>query len=155
MDKEFFEDCHVGDKVLTPRRTLTETDIVLFASFTGDWLPIHTDAEYAKNGPFGERIVHGFLVLAVGSSLLLQSPDSSPIPRAFIALYQIEKARFLAPAKIGDTIHTECEVVKMTELDRTRGLISMRGEIRNQRELLLVTFTLRVVVGRRGTGTTP
>ena len=155
MDKEFFEDCRVGDKTLTPGRTLTETDIVLFAAFTGDWLPIHTDAEYAKTGPFGERIAHGFLVLAVGSSLLLRSGESSPIPKAFIALYQAEKVRFLAPAKIGDTIRTACEVVRMTELDRKRGLVSLRGEIKNQRDELLVTFTLRVLIGRRTLRTTP
>jgi acyl dehydratase len=155
MGKEFFEDCHVGDKALSPGRTLTETDIVLFAAFTGDWLPMHTDAEYAKKTPFGERIAHGFLVLAVGSSLLLRLGELSPIPKAFIALYQIEKVRFLAPAKIGDTIHTECEVVKMTELDQTRGLISIRGAIRNQRDELLVTFTLRALAGRRTLGTTP
>jgi len=155
MGKEFFEDCRVGDKTLTPGRTLTETDIVLFAAFTGDWLPIHTDAEHAKKTPFGERIAHGFLVLAVGSSLLLRSGESSPIPAAFIALYQIEKVRFVAPAKIGDTIHTEAEVVKTTELDRTRGLISIRGQIKNQRDELLVTFTLRALIGRRALGRTP
>ena len=61
----------------------------------------------------------------------------------------------MAPAKIGDTIRTECEVVRTTELDRTRGLISIRGEIKNQRDELLVTFTLRVLIGRRALRTTP
>src|SRR5438477_8006655 len=93
VGREFFEDCRVGDTALSPGRTVTETDIVLFAAFTGDWLPIHTDAEYAKTGPFGERIAHGFLVLAVGSSLLLRLGESSPIPKAFIALYQVDKVR--------------------------------------------------------------
>jgi acyl dehydratase len=155
MPKEFYEDCCVGDKTLTPARTITETDIVMFAAFTGDWLPMHTDAEHAKKTPFGERIAHGFLVLAVGSSLLLRSSASSLIPSAFIALYQIEKVRFLAPAKIGDTIHTEAEIVQMTELDRTRGLVSIRGEIKNQRDELLVTCTLRVLIARRASGSMP
>jgi len=149
MEKEFFEDCRVGEKALSPGRTLTETDIVLFAAFTGDWLPIHTNAEYAKTTLFGERIAHGLLVLAVGSALLLRSGDSSVLPKALIALYEVEKARFVAPAKIGDTIHTESEVVRMTEVDQTRGLISIRGKIKNQRNELLVTFTLKGLAGRR------
>jgi len=41
-----------------------------FAAFSGDWNPLHTDDEYAKKGPFGERIAHGFLVLAVASGLM-------------------------------------------------------------------------------------
>lgn len=149
MDKEFFEDCRVGERALSPGRTITETDIVLFAAFTGDWLPIHTDAEYAKNTPFGERIAHGLLVLTVGSALLLRQGQFALLPKSTIALYEIEKVRFVAPVKIGDTIHTESEVVRTTEIDKTRGLVVVRGEIKNQRNTLLATFTLKGLVGRR------
>jgi 3-hydroxybutyryl-CoA dehydratase len=149
MDREFFEDCSVGEKALSPGRTLTETDIVLFAAFTGDWLAVHTDAEYAKQSPFGERIAHGLLVLTVGSALLLRA-QFTLLPKSTIALYGVEKVRFVAPAKIGDTIHTEGEVIRLTELDQTRGLIVVRGEIKNQRNELLATFTLKGLVGRRG-----
>lgn len=155
MEKEFFEDCRVGDRALSPGRTLTETDIVLFAAFTGDWLPIHTDAEYAKKTPFGERIAHGLLVLTVGSALLLRLGDTVLFPNATIALYEVEKVRFVAPVKIGDTIHTESEIVRTTEIDQTRGLIAIRGEIKNQHDELLATFTLRALVGRRALGKTP
>lgn len=149
MEKEFFEDCHVGDKALSPGRTITETDIVLFAAFTGDWLPVHTDAEYAKQTPFGERIAHGMLVLTVGGALLLQLGQFALLPRSTIALAEVERVRFVAPAKIGDTIHTESEIVRMTELDQTRGLLTIRGAIKNQRDELLVTFTMKGFVGRR------
>ena len=149
MDREFFEDCCVGEKALSPGRTITETDIVLFAAFTGDWLPVHTDAEYAKTTFFGERIAHGMLVLTVGSALLLRLGQFAVLPKSTIALYEVEKVRFVAPAKIGDTIHTEAEVVRMTELDRTRGLLVVKGDIKNQRDELLATFTLKGLVGRR------
>src|SRR3989304_5875851 len=149
MRKEFFEDCTVGEKALSPGRTLTETDVVLFAAFTGDWLPIHTDAEYAKSSPFGERIAHGLLVLTVGSALLLRLGEAVLLPKSTIALYEVEKVRFVAPARIGDTIHTESEVIRLTPLDPTRGLITVRGEIKNQRNELLATFTLKGLVGRR------
>ena len=150
MDKEFFEDCAVGEKALSPGRTITETDIVLFAAFTGYWLAIHTDAEYAKRTPFGERIAHGLLVLTVGSALLLRARFSL-LPRSTIALYEVERVRFVGPAKIGDTIHTEGEVIRTTPLDQTRGLVAVRGEIKNQRDELLATFTVKGLVGRRPT----
>jgi acyl dehydratase len=151
MDKEYFEDCRIGESTVSAGRTITETDVVFFAAFTGDWLPIHTDVEYAKQSVFGERIAHGMLVLTVGSALLLRQGDHSVLPRATIALYGIEKVRFVSPTKIGDTLHTESEVIRMTEMDRTKGLIVIRGVIKNQRHETVTTFTLKGLVGRRPT----
>jgi len=68
---KYFEDFQVGETVVTRARTVTETDIVSFAALTGDWYPLHTDVEYAKKGPFGERIAHGLLVLSIANGLLL------------------------------------------------------------------------------------
>lgn len=149
MERDYFEDCQVGDQVVTPGRTITETDIVLFASFTGDWLPLHTDAEYARTSMFGERIAHGMLVLIVGSALLLRMGEYRLLPQLTLALYELEKVRFLAPTKIGDTLHTEGEVTRMTEVDQARGLIAVRGDIKNQRDETVATFTLKALVGRR------
>jgi len=148
VPREFFEDCRVGEKALSRGRTITETDIVFFAAFTGDWLPLHTNAEYAKGTIFGERIAHGLWVLTVGSALLHQE-EAGVLPRATIALEEVERVRFVGPAKIGDTIHTEGEIVGMTELDDTRGLISIRGQVKNQRGELLATFTLKGLAARR------
>jgi 3-hydroxybutyryl-CoA dehydratase len=149
MDKEYFEDCRVGEKTQSPGRTITETDIVFFAAFTGDWLPLHTDAEYAKQSVFGERIAHGLLVLTVGSALLLRLGEYALLPRATIALYEIDRVRFVAPTKIGDTLHTESEVIRMTEVDQTKGLLAIRGEIKNQRDETVATFILKGLVARR------
>jgi 3-hydroxybutyryl-CoA dehydratase len=149
MDKEYFEDCHLGEKAVSPGRTITEADIVLFAAFSGDWLPIHADVEYARKSIFGERIAHGLLVLTVGSALLLQLGESALLPKATIALYEIERVRFVAPTKIGDTLHTEGEIIRMTELDPTKGMIAIRGTIKNQQDDTVATFTLNGLVGRR------
>lgn len=152
MDKEYFEDCRVGEKVVSPGRTITETDVVMFAASTGDWLPIHTDAEFARASVFGERIAHGLLVLSVGSALLFRSGEFVVLPRATVALYGVEKVRFLAPTRIGDTLRTESEVIRMTEVGVTRGLIAIKGTVRNQHNQVVATFILRALVGRRGSG---
>ncbi len=64
---KYFEDFNVGEIAVTRARTITETDIVNFAALTGDWYPLHTDIEYAKKGPFGERIAHGLLILSIAN----------------------------------------------------------------------------------------
>ena len=58
----YFEEFFIGQKVVTVGRTVTETDIVNFAGLSGDYNQIHTDAEYSKTTPVGQRIAHGLLV---------------------------------------------------------------------------------------------
>ena len=146
MAKTHYEDCQVGDLATTPGRTITETDVVQFAGMTGDWTRIHTDEEYAKATPYGGRIAHGMLVLSVGSALLLRC---GILPEVTLALYGVEKVRFLHPTRLGDTIHTSGEVTAMRELDDERGLMTVAGKVENQRGEALSTFTMRAVVGRR------
>ena len=150
----YFEDFRVGDRVRTPARTITETDIVLFAALTGDWHPVHTDAEYAKRSTFGERIAHGLLSLAIGSGLMFRAGDRG-IPSSTIALSGVEKVRFIAPSKIGDTIHVEGEIAGLTTIDTKRGLITWKHRVVNQRGEEVLTYTSKLLVGRRlsATGT--
>jgi 3-hydroxybutyryl-CoA dehydratase len=146
----YFEDFHIGDRVRTPARTVTEADIVLFAALTGDWHPVHTDAEHARASVFGERIAHGLLVLAMGSGLLFRAGDQG-IPRSTIALWGMEKARFVAATRIGDTLHVEGEISQLTAIDVGRGLITYRHRVVNQRGEEVLTFTSKLLVARRPT----
>ncbi|MCJ7657852.1 MAG: hypothetical protein MUO67_01745, partial [Anaerolineales bacterium] len=65
----FFEEFEVGLKIITPGRTVTEADIVNFAGLSGDFYQLHTDAEYGKTTPFGQRIAHGVLVMSIATGL--------------------------------------------------------------------------------------
>ena len=65
----YFEEFEIGDTLETVGRTVTETDIVLFAGVSGDYNQLHTDAEFAKGALFGERVAHGLLGLAIASGL--------------------------------------------------------------------------------------
>jgi 3-hydroxybutyryl-CoA dehydratase len=149
MDKDYFEDYRVGEKLITPGRTITETDLVLFSAFTGDWHPLHTDVEYARKGVFGERIAHGMLTLCVGSALVFRLGAYVALPRSFIAFYGLDQVRFTGVVKIGDTIHCEVEVVELQEKDGCRGIIVARNAIKNQRGEDVVVYTTRALVGRR------
>lgn len=139
----YFEDFQVGDKIITRGRTITEADIVTFSAFSGDWHPLHTDVEYARKGPFKERIAHGFLVLSVASGLLPLSEI------AIIAFYGIDKLRFVNPVKLLDTIHVEFETVEKQERDERGGVITFRQTVKNQRGEEVAVGTMRSFIARR------
>lgn len=149
MEKLYFEDYTVGEKLVTPGRTISDTDITMFAAFTGDWHEIHTNAEYAKNTPFGERIAHGMLTLCVGSALVFRLGANVALPKSFIAFYGMDSVRFVGAVKIGDTIHCEGEVIGLEIKDDKRGVLVSKNSIKNQRNEDVVVYTTRALVGRK------
>jgi 3-hydroxybutyryl-CoA dehydratase len=149
MEKVFFEDYRVGEVFVSPGRTITETDIVLFAAFTGDWHPLHTDVEYAAKTPFKGRIAHGMLGFVVGMAALFRLGPYVAIPKSFIAFYGMESVRFTAPVRIGDTIHCEMTIRSLTEKDSKRGVIEAENVIKNQRGEAVIVYVTKALAGRK------
>ena len=140
---KYFEDFTTGEIAVTRARTITETDIVNFAALTGDWYPLHTDIEYAKKGPFGERIAHGLLILSIANGLM-------PLyDMAIVAFYGMDKVRFTAPTKIGDTIHVELEVVEKQDKGDIGGVITLKESVNNQRGENVALSTKKVLIAKR------
>lgn len=152
METSYFEDFQVGDRLVTPARTITETDVVQFAALTGDWHPLHTDAEYARGTAFGERIAHGLLILSISTGLMYQARGKAALLKSAIALSGIERIRFVAPTKMGDTIHLEGEIMSLTPVDRERGLIAMSHRVKTHQGQEVLTFTGKVLIARRPPG---
>jgi len=126
----YFEEFTVGERFVTRGRTITEADIVAFAAFTGDYNPLHVDAEFAKKTQFGERIAHGMLgaSYAVGLIAALGLTEGT-----VIAIVNMTWD-FTAPIKIGDTIHVDQTVKSMRETKKTdRGIIIFEVKLINQR----------------------
>jgi acyl dehydratase len=145
---DFYEDIEIGQRHHTRARTVTETDLVNFAGMTGDWHPLHTDAEYAAADPiFGQRIAHGALVLSLGLGLVTLRPE------AVKAFYGIDRLRFVGPTFIGDTIHVETEVSSVTpRADERHAVVRSEFVVRNQRETEAVVGTLAMLVAGRAAG---
>jgi acyl dehydratase len=140
---KYFDDFKVGEIAITRARTITETDIVNFAALTGDWYPLHTDVEYSKKGPFGERIAHGMLILSIANGLM-------PLyEMAIIAFYGMDKVRFTAPTKIGDTIHVELEVTEMQDKGDIGGVITLKESVKNQRGETVSISTKKVMLAKQ------
>src|SRR5512134_1022807 len=148
MEKNFLEDYAVGERLVSPGRTITESDIHTFASLSGDWHPLHTDVVYAAASPFGERIAHGMLVLVVGSALAFRLGPYAYLPRSFVAFYGMERVRFTMPVKIGDTLHLEAVVAAIEPKDGARGVLTWDHEVKNQRGETCCVFVSRLLCGR-------
>jgi acyl dehydratase len=126
----YFDDFSVGQHWFTPRRTITETDVVMFAALTGDYNPVHTDEEFAKTTPFGKRILHGPAVFAIATGLEFRLGLKEGTAIAFLGMTWNLKA----PVLIGDTIHVfqQVNAVRLTK-NPGRGIVTFRVEVRNQR----------------------
>ncbi len=135
---KFFEEFEVGAEIVSQGRTITEADLMNFAALTWDTNPMHSDAEFGKTTPFGERIAHGMLGLsyAVGLAWQLGFMDGTVI--AFTGL----EWKFKAPVKIGDTIRVTAKVKQKKEMRAAGGgfvvfevrLLNQRGETTGQGE---------------------
>jgi 3-hydroxybutyryl-CoA dehydratase len=90
-------------------KTVTETDIAFFAAISGDFNPIHVDAEFAKGSRFGARVAHGPLTLALAAGVLgMHLPGVGTIA----VTNHIDYRR---PVYIGDTITTVGEIAERDE----------------------------------------
>jgi 3-hydroxybutyryl-CoA dehydratase len=139
----YADDIEVGDSFTTKGRTITEADLVNFAALTWDTYPLHVDAEWASKTMFGERIAHGMLVLSYAAGLVPMQPG--PI----VAFYGMEKVRFFAPTKIGDTIHVHAELKEKQDRDEQLCLATFHNSIVNQREETVAKSINKVVLNRR------
>jgi acyl dehydratase len=122
----YYDEIEIDQKWVTPARTITEADVVNFAYLSGDWHPLHTDREYAAETRFGQRIAHGALVFSISTGMV-------PAHRqAVLALYGIDRLRFIAPVFIGDTVHLEMVATEKKERDDGTGVVAYDFRMVNQ-----------------------
>lgn len=125
----YFEDFEVGHRMVSPGRTITESDVVLFAGLSGDYNQLHTDAEFAANTQFGRRIAHGLLGLSIASGLASRLGFIEGTAEAFMSL----EWKFRRPIYIGDTIHVEVEVASTRAMPRAGGgIVDFNVHVVNQ-----------------------
>ena len=108
-------------------KTITETDIVMFAGISTDLNPIHINENYAKKTFFGSRIAHGVL------SLALVSAAGTELPGLIILLSM--SGKFLKPVRIGDTITAATEVVAVR---KDKAIVTLKTSCTNQNGELVV-----------------
>ena len=132
MEAIYFDDLSVGDSWKSPGRTITESDIVNFAGLSGDFVQLHTDAEFCKDTHFGKRIAHGLLGLSIASGLATRTDLVGGISTTVIALLGLDW-KFKGPIFIDDTIHVVLEVIETRNTSKDdRGIILLLRSVVNQ-----------------------
>lgn len=122
MESHPIEELEIGQSAESAK-TVTETDVAMFCAISGDFNPIHVDAEYAARSRFGARVAHGPLTLALSAGVLgMRLPGLGTVAVS----NHIEYRR---PVYIGDTIRTR---VKVAALDPARNRATMAVTWTNQ-----------------------
>lgn len=147
-----FDDLNVGDEWESPRRTVTEADVVAFAGLSGDFNALHVDHEFARESPFGKPVAHGLLGLAIASGLASTAPRVDTM--AFLCIVEWN---FVHPIAFGDTIHVLSRVESVQPRARgKRGVVTWERRIVNQQGQTVQQGRTRTLVrARRSAGTTP
>ena len=110
-------------------KTLSESDVYLFAGITGDFNPAHVNEHYAQGTFFKTRIAHGMLTASFISTVmatLLPGPGT---------IYMKQDLRFLAPLYINDTVTASVEIL---EADVEKNRVLLKTQCKNQEGKLLV-----------------
>lgn len=141
-----FDEIEVGETFTSRGRTITESDVVQWCALTGDWYVLHTNAHYAAETRFGQRIVPGILVLAYAAGLGI--PPDAP---AIIANYGTDALRFTAPTFIGDTLHLEASVLsKETKREGKDGVVKLGWNMHNQNGAMVMKSDLQILMSFKG-----
>jgi 3-hydroxybutyryl-CoA dehydratase len=146
----YFEEFEVGQLVHSPGRTVSEADVLAFAGLSGDFNTIHTDAEFSKSTPFGQRVAHGLLGLSIASGLAVRT---GVMEGTVIAFREITDWKFSLPVYFGDTIHIIIEVKEKKALPRLGGgSLLIAVDVQNQDDQTVMKGHWNVLVKSKPEG---
>ena len=122
------QELEIGDRAEISK-TISESDIYLYAGITGDFNPAHVNQDYAEKTFFKSRIAHGLLVAGLISAVIAnQLPGPGTI-------YLKQELDFLAPVYIGDTVTASVEVM---EIQRDKNRVLLKTLCKNQQDKLVI-----------------
>ena len=140
----YFEEFSVGKKIVTGERIVTSDDIMKFADLTGDNNRIHTDSEFSKTTPFGQRIAHGLLGLSLASGLAWQT---GILDGTVIAFREVNEWKFIKPIFIGDQVYAELSVAETKALPRIGGgAVMLEAQLKNQKDEVCMKGSWNILV---------
>ncbi|MFN2114455.1 MAG: MaoC/PaaZ C-terminal domain-containing protein [Anaerolineae bacterium] len=141
-----FEEFAPGYEAVSPRRTVTEADVGLFAGLSGDYNPLHTDAVFAADTMFGERIAHGMLGLSIATGLASRLGFIEGTALAFLGL----DWKFRKPILFGDTVHLVARVAETRPAPAMGGgIVKFDVRVVNQRDDVVQKGTWSILVKSR------
>ena len=143
--ERYWDDAKVGDEGVSPSLTVTGAMIDAYAELSTDRTPLHVDEEYARKSHFGGRVAHGLFGLSLADGLKTRA-DYRFVPGMSLGWTW----DFLAPIKIGDTVHVRFRVGSMRTVKRPGwGIVVLPSELVNQRGEVVQKGEHRLMIPRR------
>jgi acyl dehydratase len=148
MTGRYYDEWQVGDRILHPiRRTVTETDNLLFSTMTHNPQPLHIDAEAARASEFGQILVNGTFTF----SLMIGLSVAETTLGTLVANLGYDKLVMPKPVFLGDTLRVESEVVELRP-SKSRpgsGIVAFEHRALNQRdEIVCSCLRMALLKGR-------
>jgi acyl dehydratase len=149
MAGRYFDEWTVGDRIEHDiRRTVTETDNLLFSVMTHNPQPLHIDVEFAKATEFGQILVNGTFTFALMIGLTIADTTLGTL----IANLGYDRLVMPKPVFIGDTMRATTVVTELRESKSrpTAGIITFTHELINQRDEIVCTCLRMALLKRKG-----
>jgi acyl dehydratase len=134
MGGQSIDDIKVGLKTRVTK-TVSESDVYLFAGITGDFDPNHVDEEYAKKTSLGHRVAHGALIVGYTSAASTRILEDFERPMVSVGY---DRIRFLKPVYFGDTLTIDYVI---ESIDREKERTIAKIEVKNQKDELVAVLT--------------
>ncbi len=148
MAGKFFDEWKIGEKIEHDiRRTVTETDNLLFSAMTYNPQPLHIDAEFAKQSEFGQILVNGTFTFALMAGLSVGDTTLGTL----VANLGYDKLVMPKPVFIGDTLRATTEIVELKD-SKSRpnaGIVTFKHEMLNQRNEVVCQCLRMALVKRK------
>jgi 3-hydroxybutyryl-CoA dehydratase len=116
-------------------KTVSESDVYLFAGITGDFDPNHVDEEYCRKTSLGHRVAHGALIVGYTSAASTRVLQDFERPMVSVGY---DRIRFLKPVYFGDTLTIDYEIERV---DRERERTIAKIEVKNQKDELVAVLS--------------
>lgn len=142
-----WQDFPAGREIVSPAVTVTETHVVQFGTLTGDWYPLHMDAEWSARTRFKQRIAHGPFTFSLAVGLMYQSQCFGD---SILAWLGADNVRARAPVFIGDTLHVVAKVTtSRPSKEQGRGIVTLLYSVHKQTGEVAMSFDFALLMQSR------
>ena len=142
-----FEDFEPGQEFESVGRTVTESDFVMHSALAGDWTELHTNKEYAEDGPFDGRIAHGPMTFVQATGFVYRTGIVERTAYAFLGMNYMDLPN---PVYIGDTLSLEMTVSDKKDVEHDdAGIVVLDTEMTNQDDTVVFQGDMKFLIKRK------
>jgi acyl dehydratase len=148
-EPHYWEDFEVGQTFESTGRTVTESDFVMHSMFAADWTELHTNKEFAEDGPFEGRVAHGPMTFTLATGSVYRCGIVERTVYAFLGMNYMDIPN---PVYMDDTISLEMEVTNKKEISSIDGadMVTIDSEMTNQEGTSVFAGDMKFLIKNKG-----